>query len=167
MFIVEQGEAADSLYLILSGEVEVAQDAPDGTRTVIRRQGPGEFFGELGVARHEARSANVIAVEAVTCLVFSRRAGQHVGRPGRRLASCRAWSTSAVTRPVPAAPADHGHRRAGGRRPQGRRRWPPTGRSTRSSPTMFPRWLLEEMMGQEWFVRVQPAPQLETGLFGD
>ena len=32
---------------------------------------------------------------------------------------------------------------------------------------MFPTWLLEEMMGQEWFVRVQPAPQLETSLFGD
>ena len=34
-------------------------------------------------------------------------------------------------------------------------------------PEMFPSWLLEEMMGQEWFVRVQPAPQLETSLFGD
>ena len=34
-------------------------------------------------------------------------------------------------------------------------------------PEMFPTWLLEEMMGQEWFVRVQPAPQLETDLFGD
>ena len=33
-------------------------------------------------------------------------------------------------------------------------------------PDMFPTWLLEEMMGQEWFVRVQPAPQLETDLFG-
>ncbi len=56
VFIVEQGETADTLYLILSGEVEVAQDAADGTRTVIRRQGAGEFFGELGVAHVRRRA---------------------------------------------------------------------------------------------------------------
>jgi len=30
---------------------------------------------------------------------------------------------------------------------------------------MFPRWMLEEMMGHEHFVHVQTAPELETELF--
>ena len=61
------------LYLVLSGSVEVVQEGPDGERTVLRRQAAGEFFGELGVAHGQARTAHVISAEAVTCLVFSRR----------------------------------------------------------------------------------------------
>ncbi len=72
--IVEQGEAADALYLILSGVVEVSQIQPDGTRTTLRRSGPGEFFGEIAIAQHSTRTAQVTAVEAVTCLVFTRQA---------------------------------------------------------------------------------------------
>ena len=30
---------------------------------------------------------------------------------------------------------------------------------------MFPRWLLEEMMGDEWFVRAQPAVEPDRDLF--
>jgi LmbE family N-acetylglucosaminyl deacetylase len=162
VFIVEQGEAADTLFLILSGVVEVAQDTADGSRTVLRRQGPGEFFGELGVARHEARSANVIAIEAVTCLIFSRQASslwaargdgaEPVGaadEPAESGTGARPTTVidvrSVVDRKV-AALAAH------------RTQYP-------IEPDMFPAWLLEEMMGQEWFVRVQPAPQLETDLF--
>ena len=33
--------------------------------------GPGEFFGELGAAGHRPRSAHVVAVEGLTCLVLS------------------------------------------------------------------------------------------------
>ena len=72
--IVEQGEAADALYLLLSGEVEVSQDQPDGSRTFIRRQGPGSFFGELGIAQGDVRSAHVVSVGSVTCMVFQRQA---------------------------------------------------------------------------------------------
>ena len=57
MAIIEQGEQADTLYLILGGEVEVAQDQPTDRGAIIRRQGPGEFFGELGAAHQEARTA--------------------------------------------------------------------------------------------------------------
>ena len=62
VFIVEQGEAADTLFLILSGEVEVAQDAPGrdphrpppaGPRGVLRRAGRGPPRGPLG-ERHRA-----------------------------------------------------------------------------------------------------------------
>ncbi len=48
--IIEQGEAADSLYLILSGSVDVIREAADGTQQVLARLGPGSFFGEEGLA---------------------------------------------------------------------------------------------------------------------
>ena len=162
MAIIEQGEAASTLYLILSGEVEVVQDGSDGTRTTIRRQGPGEFFGELGVAHHALRSAHVISIGAVTCLVFSRRPPTAwAGRGGSPLpgvadgpnddAGIAAPTTIIDVRPVIdrkiAALAAH------------RTQYP-------IEPDMFPRWLLEEMMGQEHFVRVQPPIEPETDLFG-
>jgi LmbE family N-acetylglucosaminyl deacetylase len=72
--IVEQDEAGASLYLILSGGVEVVQEEVDGTRRVLRRMAAGEFFGELSVAHGGPRSASVVATEGVTCLVLSAEA---------------------------------------------------------------------------------------------
>ncbi len=69
--IVEQDELGASLYLILSGGVEVVREEVDGTRRVLRRMAAGEFFGELSVAHGRPRSASVVATEAVTCLVLS------------------------------------------------------------------------------------------------
>ena len=71
--IVEQGEPATSLNLILSGEVDVVEEI-DGTSHFKRRLGEGRFFGELGVSRRAPRSASVIAVGNVTCLVLSPNA---------------------------------------------------------------------------------------------
>jgi LmbE family N-acetylglucosaminyl deacetylase len=68
--IVEQGESATSLCLILSGTVVVV-DETDGERRPLRTMREGQFFGELGVAGHRPRSASVIANGNVTCLVLS------------------------------------------------------------------------------------------------
>jgi LmbE family N-acetylglucosaminyl deacetylase len=70
-YVVEQGEAASELFLILSGHADAWQELPDGSRKELRRMGPGEFFGELGVADNQPRSAHVVAVEGLTCLVLS------------------------------------------------------------------------------------------------
>jgi len=70
-FIIEQGEPAGNLYLILSGTVEVTREDPDGTQHVVDHMGPGSFFGEEGLASRKPRNAHVIAVDSVTCLVFS------------------------------------------------------------------------------------------------
>lgn len=160
--IVEQGEEANHLYLVLSGEVEVVQDGPGGERRALRRQGPGEFFGELGVAHGQARTADVISTEAVTCLVFSRRpptawAGRgdtsllagvvdaEGGEPGPTAATTVIDVRAVIDRKI-AALAAH------------RSQYP-------IEPEMFPRWLLEEMMGREWFVRIQPPIEPETDVF--
>src|SRR5258708_6458529 len=70
--IIEQGEQANSLYLILSGAVDVIREAADGSRKVLARLEPGAFFGEEGLARHAPRNAHAVAAEKVACQVFSR-----------------------------------------------------------------------------------------------
>ncbi len=72
--IVEQGEQANSLYLLLSGTAQVIREGVDGTQQVLAHLKPGAFFGEEGLAYRQARNAHVIAEQNVTCLVLSPEA---------------------------------------------------------------------------------------------
>ncbi len=72
--IVEQGEQANSLYLLLSGTAQVIREGVDGTQQVLAHLKPGAFFGEEGLAYRQARNAHVIAEQSVTCLVLSPEA---------------------------------------------------------------------------------------------
>src|SRR6266702_5410573 len=72
--IVEQGERANSLYLLLSGTAQVMREGVDGTQQVLAHLKPGAFFGEEGLAYRQARNAHVIAEQNVTCLVLSPEA---------------------------------------------------------------------------------------------
>ena len=84
--IVEQGEPATSLCLVLSGSVEVFEE--DGeSRHVLRTLTDGQFFGELGVAGRQPRSASVAATGNVTCLVLSPSQRDQVRR-------ARSWITA-------------------------------------------------------------------------
>src|SRR2546421_6330619 len=58
-FIIEQGEPACNLYLILSGTVEVMREDPNGTQHVVAQMGPGSFFGEEGLAYRKPRNAGI------------------------------------------------------------------------------------------------------------
>lgn len=69
--VVEQGEPATRLYLILSGEADVLREDADGTLQPLARIGAGWFFGEEGLAYNRPRNAHVVAVDSLTCLVFS------------------------------------------------------------------------------------------------
>ena len=66
--IIRAGDAADALYLIAKGEVEVTID---GRR--INTQGPGEFFGEMALLSGERRSADVTALDYSRFAMLSRR----------------------------------------------------------------------------------------------
>jgi len=72
--IVEQGERANSLYLLLSGTVQVIREGGDGTQQVLAHLKPGAFFGEEELAYRQARHAHVVAEQNVTCLVLSPEA---------------------------------------------------------------------------------------------
>lgn len=60
--IVEQGDPATHFYVVKSGEIEVSQELADGSVRPIRRHGPGETFGEVGILRRTPRTATIRAL---------------------------------------------------------------------------------------------------------
>ena len=60
--IIRQGNEADRFYVIADGEVEVTQaPAEGGPARVLRRLGPGDVFGEIGLLSGVPRTATVTA----------------------------------------------------------------------------------------------------------
>jgi CRP-like cAMP-binding protein/predicted MFS family arabinose efflux permease len=69
--IIEEGENADYLYVLLEGQVDVsasgeAGGAPQHIRTMV---GP-TYFGEIGILRHVPRTANVTALTPCQCTLI-------------------------------------------------------------------------------------------------
>ena len=65
--IVSEGEVSDLFYVIESGTVEVTQAGQ-----VLRTEGPGDVFGEIGLLQDVPRTATVTAVDTVELLALSR-----------------------------------------------------------------------------------------------
>ena len=59
--VFEEGELGDSLFVIVSGEVEVFRREPSGRTRVLATLSPPEFFGEMSLIDKEYRSASVRA----------------------------------------------------------------------------------------------------------
>lgn len=59
--IIEEGELGDSVYVIVSGEVEVIRRDAGGELKTIAVLGPRDFFGEMSLIDKEYRSATVRA----------------------------------------------------------------------------------------------------------
>ena len=68
--IINEGDAADSLYIVLSGRVKVYSTNAEGKEVVIATHGPGEYVGELALDGG-VRSASVMTLEPTTCSVVS------------------------------------------------------------------------------------------------
>lgn len=81
-FIVEQGERADKLFLILSGTVDVVEEGDDGSLAHLDSASAGTFFGERGLANGGVREAHVIATSSVTCFVLSPAAPSNAAGRG-------------------------------------------------------------------------------------
>ena len=70
--ILEEGEQGDSLYVLVSGEVEVLR-REGGADKALARLGPPQFFGEMSLIDREERSATVRAVSEVAVLQLTAR----------------------------------------------------------------------------------------------
>ena len=66
--IVEEGEAGDALYVILSGEARVLKRTEDGGEVSVEMLGPGDVFGEMALLDGIPRTATVRAHSPVDAL---------------------------------------------------------------------------------------------------
>ena len=67
--IIRQGEAGTGLFVLLSGEVEVARTQPHTTLATLR---PGSVFGEMALIRGGSTTATVTATRPTTVLFLAR-----------------------------------------------------------------------------------------------
>lgn len=70
--IFRQGDPADRVYVVKSGEVEVIREDPEKGDTVIARLGEGQYFGEMALLNDEPRNASVRAATDITTLTIER-----------------------------------------------------------------------------------------------
>lgn len=61
--VINEGDEASSLYIILSGKVKVFLSNAEGKEIIINTQGAGEHFGELALLDDAPRSASVMTTE--------------------------------------------------------------------------------------------------------
>lgn len=157
--IIEQGEPATSLYLILSGHADVVREEPDGRLNKVNEIGPGAFFGEEGIATQRPRNANIIARDSVSCMVLSPGVptlfagrGQDAqycipedsGPPEHMVATTCIDVSDYVSQKVTAIASY-------------RTQCPMT-------PDLLPEVILRDMFAHEYFVRIYPGVELETEL---
>ncbi len=143
--VIEQGEATDALYLILTGTADALQEQPGGQVTYARRMQAGDFFGELGLVARQG-TAQVVARDSLTCLVLSRT-------PIRPYAGRGAGATSTAELPAAATPpgtcavdvSSYLDRKLAALA-RHRTQYP-------IIPSMLPHSLLQSMLGTEFFCR--------------
>jgi CRP/FNR family cyclic AMP-dependent transcriptional regulator len=68
--LINEGDASDSLFILLSGRVKVYSNNADGKEIVIATHGAGEYVGELALDGG-VRSASAMTLEPTTCSVVS------------------------------------------------------------------------------------------------
>ena len=163
-YLIEQGEAATTMYLILSGRVEIRREHEDGGVRLVNVLRAGQFVGEEGIAKGLPRNAHVVAADDVTTLTFSTSGPQAADQP-------RVQGPLPHTRFLPSGDrvndrvdtcidvsgfVDHKIRATSAHRSQ----YP-------IDPMLFPRDILQEMFGVEYFIQVLPERELRTSLLAD
>lgn len=70
--IFKEGDPGDGLYIISDGQVQISAIIQQTERRVLRRLGPGEFFGEMSIIDNEPRSATAITEQPATLFFIPR-----------------------------------------------------------------------------------------------
>jgi CRP/FNR family transcriptional regulator, cyclic AMP receptor protein len=69
--IVRQGDTSMSFYIVLSGQVRVVRHSAGDTVDIVE-EGPGSFFGEMGVIDDLPRAATVMALTETECGLLAK-----------------------------------------------------------------------------------------------
>lgn len=70
--IVRQGDTGMSFYVVLSGRVRIVRQSPGDDALDITDEGPGSFFGEMGVIDDLPRAATVVALAPTECGLLAK-----------------------------------------------------------------------------------------------
>jgi CRP/FNR family cyclic AMP-dependent transcriptional regulator len=68
--LINEGDVADTLFILLSGRVKVYAGNDAGKEVILNEHGPGEYFGEVPLDGG-ARSASVMTLEPTTCALVT------------------------------------------------------------------------------------------------
>lgn len=68
--LISEGDAGESLYIVLSGRLRAYASSEEGRDVVLGEHGPGEYVGELSLDGRP-RSASVKTLEASSCCVVA------------------------------------------------------------------------------------------------
>jgi len=71
--VINEGEAGDSLYVILSGRVRIFLTNDDGREMTLDTRGPGDMIGEMSLDGG-LRSASVMCIEPCTFSIIGKAA---------------------------------------------------------------------------------------------
>ena len=70
--IVRQGDTSMSFYVVLSGRVRILRHSASDPGVEIVEEGPGSFFGEMGVIDDLPRAATVVALAPTDCALLAK-----------------------------------------------------------------------------------------------
>src|SRR5438105_4273875 len=70
--VVQEGERADALYVLLAGSARVYRRHADGGETQLAEQHAGSYFGELALLDGQPRSASVATTTPVELFELPR-----------------------------------------------------------------------------------------------
>ncbi len=71
--IFNQGEEADTFFVVISGKIKIYRTSTDDRESFIGYLSAGEGFGEVSLLTGEPHSASAVAVEATSLLVLSKK----------------------------------------------------------------------------------------------
>ena len=70
--IFSQGDTGDSVFYIQTGGVKLSVVSATGREAIVAMLGPGDFFGEGGLAGQSVRKATATALTPTTALVIGK-----------------------------------------------------------------------------------------------
>ncbi len=71
-FLFRQGDAGDTMFLVINGELEVRLDVPGGAHRVVSRVGENSILGEMCLLLNEPRTATIVAASDAELWQVSR-----------------------------------------------------------------------------------------------
>ncbi len=96
-FVIKEGEAGETMYLIIKGAVSVLKgvEKEDAREIELARMGSGDYFGEMALLEDTVRSASIKATENSRFLVLHKQEFSEIVReyPQIALHICRALSS--------------------------------------------------------------------------